>query len=66
MHSKVFEENNVTLDLAKSPKENPRTSHIAMKYHLLRENFGEGKGIMIQTADSKDQKADVFTKGLPT
>jgi hypothetical protein len=48
-----------------SPKINPRTKHIAVKYHHFRESVGEDKGVSIVKIDTKEQKADIFTKGLP-
>ena len=65
MHSTVFEENNGALGLSKPPRTSLRTRHISVKYHFFREKFGENKGIMIHRVESKDQKADIFTKGLP-
>jgi hypothetical protein len=63
--SKVFEDNNGALTLAIAPKINPRTKHIAVKYHHFREHIGVEKGIEIVKIDTKDQLADAFTKGLP-
>jgi hypothetical protein len=66
LHSTVFEDNNGALSLALSPKMTPRTKHIAVKYHHFRTSVGEEKRIIIQRIDSDLQKADIFTKGLPT
>jgi Reverse transcriptase (RNA-dependent DNA polymerase) len=65
LHSTVFEDNNGALSLATAPKINPRTKHIAVKYHHFRESVGEDKGVLIVKIDTKEQKADVLTKGLP-
>ena len=62
--SKVFEDNNGALTLANAPKMNPRTKHIAVKYHHFRECIGKDKGIEILKVDTKDQLADTLTKGL--
>jgi histone deacetylase 1/2 len=64
LHSTVFEDNNGALSLATAPKITPRTKHIAVKYHHFRESVGEDKGIRIVKVDTKEQKADIFTKGL--
>jgi hypothetical protein len=64
LHSTVFEDNNGALSLATSPKISPRTKHIAVKYHHFRSKIGSDKGIIIQRVDTKEQKADIFTKGL--
>ena len=66
LHSTVFEDNNGAIALALSPKMTPRTKHIAVKYHHFRTSVGEEKGIIIQQINSDLQKADIFTKGLPT
>ena len=42
--STVFEDNNGCLALATSPKINPRTKHIAVKYHHFRGSVGKGTG----------------------
>ena len=62
----LFEDNNGTLGLVTSPRKTPRTRHISVKYHLFREHYGEEKGIMIHSVESKEKKADVFTNGLPS
>jgi hypothetical protein len=64
LHSTVFEDNNGALSIATSPKISPRTKHIAVKYHHFRSKIGVDKGILIQRIDTKEQKADIFTKGL--
>jgi hypothetical protein len=64
VHSKVFEDNNGALTLANAPKMNPRTKHIAIKYHHFREKVGTEKGIEIVKIDTKEQIADGLTKGL--
>jgi hypothetical protein len=65
LHSTVFEDNNGALGLATAPKLTPRTKHIAVKYHFFKSHIGEDKGIRIQKIESENQKADIFTKGLP-
>jgi hypothetical protein len=62
-HSKVFEDNNGALILASSPKMTPRSKHIAVKYHFFRSHVQKGE-IKIYKIDTKEQKADIFTKGL--
>ena len=65
MHYTVFEENTGALGLATSTRTTTRTRQIAVKYHFFRKHVGEGKGIMIQRVEYKEQKNDVFTKLLP-
>jgi hypothetical protein len=62
VHSTIFEDNNGALGLASSPKITPRTRHIATKYHWFRQHIGNG--LEIVKVDTKEQKADCFTKGL--
>ena len=66
VHSTIFEDNNGALGLAKSPKMTPRTKHIGVKYHWFRSLIGEEHGFVIEKVESKEQKADIFTKGLST
>ena len=49
--------------LACAPKLNPRTKHIAVKYHFFREHV-VADAIHIQWVESALQKADILTKGL--
>ena len=65
MHSTLFEDNNGALSFSKSPSKTQMTRHIDVKYHLSREHVGEGKGVMIQRLESKDERANIFTKELP-
>ena len=45
------------------PKMNPRSKHIAIKYHFFREHVFNGT-VDIEKIDTSNQKADIFTKGL--
>ena len=65
MHCAVFEDNIGALGLATSTRTTTRTRQIAVKYHFFSKHVGEGKGIMIQRVEYKEQKNDVFTKLLP-
>jgi hypothetical protein len=64
IHSTIFEDNNGALGLAKAPKLTPRTKNIAVKYHWFKDMIGKEKGFDILKVDYRDQKADIFTKGL--
>jgi Reverse transcriptase (RNA-dependent DNA polymerase) len=63
MYSKVFEDNNGALQLARSPRITPRTKHYGIKYHFFRENVIKGE-IQLFRVESENQLADIFTKGL--
>ena len=72
LRSTVFEDNNGALALATAPKLTPRTKHIAVKYHFFKSHIAgangaddDGTGIYIKKIESENQKADIFTKGLP-
>ena len=63
--SKVWEDNNGCLLLASSPmpKVTPQSKHFGIKYHWFREKV-DGEKIKILPIDTKEQLADIFTKGL--
>jgi len=61
--SKVYEDNKGCVDVIKSPKVNPRTRHISIKYHHFREHVTNGN-IEVEWIDTKNQLADIFTKPL--
>ena len=63
--SRVFEDNEACRKLASStmPKMTPRSKHIAVKYHWFR-LYIERLNIEIISIDTKEQLADIFTKGL--
>ncbi len=64
VHSTIFEDNNGALGLATAPKLTPRTKHIAVKYHWFKSHIGKEQGFVIRKVEFKNQKADIFTKGL--
>ena len=61
--STVFEDNQGAVSLANTPKMNPRTKHIAVKYHLFCSHIEQGD-IEVSWIKGDDQKADLLTKGL--
>ena len=62
--SKVWEDNTGAQNLAnsKGPLMTSRTKHIGIKYHWFRSMIGPT--IKMLRIDTKDQRADMFTKGL--
>jgi hypothetical protein len=60
----LFEDNIGAETLAKSPKMNPRTKHIAIKYHHFREAVEKGYLNITRVATDK-QLADILTKPVP-
>ncbi len=63
--STVFEDNQGCLSMVNTPKMSSRNKYLALKYHFFRSHIGKDKGIETQWIESKSQKADIFTKGLP-
>ena len=41
----------------------PRTKHYAVRYHFFRKYVESGE-IKLYKVDTKEQRADIFTKGL--
>jgi len=70
MHTTIWEDNVGALTLAKMelPRMTPRSKHIALRYHWFRQyasvDDGKDGGIVVKTIGTKDQLADIFTKGL--
>ena len=59
----VFEDNTACIAMATSNKFNPRTKHIALKYHHFRAVLNSGS-IKIYYVDTLQQLVDNFTKPL--
>ena len=64
IHCSVFEDKLGCIYLVKTPRMRPRTKHIALKYHHFREQVKRGLAT-VHYVDTKEQVADIFTKGLP-
>jgi len=64
IHSMIFKDNNGALSLATAPKLTLRTKHIVVKYHWFKSHISKEKRFLIVKVVSKDQKVDLFTKGL--
>jgi hypothetical protein len=66
--SHIFEDNNGAISTARTPKMTPRTKHIGVKYHFVKDYFARRKmgdhPFELLKIDTLDQKADIFTKGL--
>jgi len=54
------------LSLVNVPNMSTRNKYLLLKYHFFRSAIGEAKGIVVKYVRSEEQKADTFTKGLPT
>ena len=70
MHTTIWEDNVGALTLARMelPRMTPRSKHIAVRYHWFRQyvsaDDGKDGGIVVKKIGTKDQLADIFTKGL--
>ena len=65
VRSTVFEDNQGCLSLVNVPKMSTKNKYLALKYHFFRAHIGESKGIVAKYIKTTEQKADIFTKGLP-
>ena len=61
--STIYEDNNGAIVAAKSPRMNPTSNQIAVKYHWFRQNVG--KEFVIRKIESENQRADIFTTCTP-
>jgi hypothetical protein len=59
----LFCDNNGAISLAKNPVFHPRTKHIDIRYHYIREKV-ENREITIIRVSSNENTADIFTKAL--
>ena len=60
--STIYEDNNGAIVVATSPRMDPASKHIAVKYNWFKQHVG--KEFVIRKIESQNQKADIFTKGL--
>jgi hypothetical protein len=65
VRSTVSEDNQGCLSLMSVPKMSPRNKYLALKYHFFRSQISESKGIVTKYISTEEQKANIFTKGLP-
>jgi len=64
--STVFEDNMGVMSLVNVPTMSTRNKYLSIKYHFFISETGEAKGIVAKYIRTAEQKADIFTKGLPT
>ena len=62
--TRILEDNQGAVYLSKNPRDHPRTKHIDIKYHYVRDTVNENIMNIIK-CDTKDMVADIFTKSLP-
>ena len=59
----IFEDNQSAICMTKNPQFHGRAKHIAIKYHFIREQVGNGT-IELKYCPTNEMLADMFTKGL--
>ena len=59
----LFEDNKGAEELAKVPKNRPRTKHIAVKYHHFRQAVKDNI-LLVKRIGTEEQLADILTKPL--
>ena len=65
VRSTIFEDNQGCLSLVNVPKMSSRNKYLALKYHFFCSHIGEKNGVVAKYIRTTEQKADIFTKGLP-
>lgn len=60
----IYCDNTSAINISKNLVKHFKTKHIAIKYHLLREQVQE-KAVKLEYVPTKEQLADIFTKPLP-
>lgn len=63
VYYKAFEDNSGALELANTPKMHPRTKHINLAYHHLRD-YVRRREIIIHPIGTSEHLADTFTKPI--
>lgn len=59
----LYVDNKLAIALMKNPVFHGRRKHIDIRYHFIRERVERGQ-IIVKYVNSKDQRADIFTKAL--
>ena len=67
VRSTVFEDNQGCISLVNVPKMSARNKYLSLKYHFFRSAISDSNGqIVARYVSTFEQKADIFTKGLPS
>lgn len=61
----LYCDNNAAIQLANHPAYHPRTKHIRVAFHIIRDYVEEGE-VKMERVDMKDQLAEILTKPLPS
>jgi hypothetical protein len=60
----LHEDNEACILLSKNPQSHHRTKHIQIRFHFIREKVASNE-LKLQYVSTKEQLADIFTKGTP-
>ena len=61
--TKIYCDNNSTIELSKKHAFHKRSKHIDIRYHFIRELINNGQ-IYLEFCKSEDQSVDIFSKPL--
>ena len=61
--SKVFEDNEGALKIAKAPSLTPRSKHFSLELHHFR-SYVESGDVTVEPIDTREQRADILTKPI--
>ena len=60
----IYEDNQAAISICNNPTHHPKTKHISIKYHYIKDQISQNK-IEVKYCSTDNMIADVFTKGLP-
>jgi hypothetical protein len=59
----VYEDNQATIKLSNNPTYHPRTKHIDLRYHIIRDYVADGQ-VALEYMPTEQMPADMLTKAL--
>jgi hypothetical protein len=61
--TEILDDNQACISMAENPVQHSRTKHIDVRYHFIRERV-KNKEVKVKYVESKENVADILTKGL--